>query len=280
MIMLLMPKLSAILLLSASLTAATDAEVVAFLKKGIGGNPNITNLKIEVNSKKAVSEMKGWQAYFMNIDADVKQGNESRHITQNGAYFVNGDIIAPELINVKTGARLNDTIAPDFNPAFYSKNNLISGTATSKYKVAIFSDPLCPFCRRYVPEAVDYMKKYPSTFGVYYYHYPLTGLHPAAETLTKAAIAAEQSGADNAVLELYKVEVNASEKDEQKILDAFNHAFKTKISLADIRRPSVVKQFDFDQKAAQSMMVAGTPTVFFNGQKDASKIQYKSVKVK
>lgn len=278
--MLLMPKLSAILLFSASLMAATDADVVAFLKKGIGNNPNISNLHIDINSKKALPEMKGWQAYFVNIDADVKQGAESRHIAQSGIYFVNGDIIAPELVNIKTGTRLNDTIAPDFNAAFYTKNNLISGDVNSKYKVAIFSDPLCPFCRRYVPETVEYMSKYPSIFGVYYYHFPLVGLHPAAETLTKAAIAAEQNGFEDAVLGLYKVEVNANEKDDQKILDAFNRTLKTKITLADIRNPSVVKQFEFDQQTAQSMMVSGTPTVFFNGQKDPTKMQYKTVKVK
>ena len=79
---------------------------------------------------------------------------------------------------------------------------------------------------------------------------------------------------------LYKVDVNANEKDEKKILGAFNKTFGTKIDSDDIRRPSVVKQFDFDQKVAQSMMVNGTPTVFFNGQKDSSKNKYKDVKLK
>lgn len=276
----LMPKLSSILLLSASLMAATDAEVISFLKKGIGNNPNISNLQIGVNAKKNLPAMSGWQAYFVTIEADVKQGNDTRHINQNGTYFVSGSIIAPELVNLKTGERYNDTVAPDFNPAFYAKANLVSGEATATHKVAIFSDPLCPFCRRYVPEAIAYMAKYPKTFAVYYYHFPLAGLHPAAVTLTKAAIAAEQNGINDAVLKLYKVEVNANEKEEQKILNAFNKTFGTKIDSDDIRRASVVKQFEFDQKVAQSVMVAGTPTVFFNGQKDGSKTKYKDVKVK
>jgi len=276
----LMLKLSSTLLLSASLMAATDAEVIAFLKKGIGGNPNITNLQIDVNGKKNIPSMSGWQAYFMSIEADVKQGADTRHINQNGTYFVNGNVIAPELINLKTGERYNDTVSPDFSNVFYAKNNRISGEANAPQKVAIFSDPLCPFCRRYVPEAIAYMAKYPKTFAVYYYHFPLAGLHPAAVTLTKAAIAAEQNGVENAVLGLYKVDINASEKNEQKILSAFNKTFGTKIDSDDIRRPSVIKQFEFDQSVAQSMMVAGTPTVFFNGQKDPSKIKYKDVKVK
>lgn len=276
----LMLKLSSTLLLSASLMAATDAEVIAFLKKGIGGNPNITNLQIDVSGKKNIPSMSGWQAYFMSIEADVKQGSDTRHINQNGTYFVNGNVIAPELINLKTGERYNDTLAPDFSNAFYTKSNRISGEANAPQKVAIFSDPLCPFCRRYVPEAITYMAKYPKTFAVYYYHYPLAGLHPAAITLTKAAIAAEQNGIENVVLSLYKVDVNASEKNEQKILSAFNKTFGTKIGSDDLRRPSVMKQFEFDQNVAQSMMVAGTPTVFFNGQKDPSKTKYKDVKVK
>lgn len=276
----LMPKLSATLLLSVSLFAATDAEVVAFLKKGIGNNPNISNLQIDVNGKKNVPNMSGWQAYFVNIEADVKQGKDTRHINQNGTYFVSGNVIAPELINLKSGERYNDTIAPDFSNTFYTKANLISGDANAENKIAIFSDPLCPFCRRYVPEALAYMAKYPKSFAVYYYHFPLAGLHPASVTLTKAAIAEEQNGTDNAVLGLYKLDINANETNDQKILDVFNKAFGTKVTVADIRRSSVVKQFESDQNAARSMMVAGTPTVFFNGQKDSSKNKYKEIKVK
>jgi hypothetical protein len=41
-----------------------------------------------------------------------------------------------------------------------------------------------------------------------------------------------------------------------------------------------MKQFEFDQNVVQASMVAGTPTVFFNGIKDATKAKYKEVKVK
>lgn len=276
--MLLMQKLSATLLLCANVFAASDADILAFLKKGIAGNANVSNVQLTINGKKTVPGMRGWQAYFVAIEADVKQGNENRHINQNGTYFISGDILATELVNVKTGQRYNDTMAPDFPTQFYTKNNLISGNANAKYKVAIFSDPLCPFCRRYVPEALSYMTKYPRTFAVYYFHYPLPTLHPAAVTLTKAAIAAEQSGMNSVTMRLYTVDVNANEKDEGKILDAFNQTFNSRLTLADIRRPSVLKQYESDQKAAQNAMVAGTPTVFFNGKKDQSKNKYKEVK--
>ncbi len=277
--MLLMPKLSATLLLCASVYGATDADVVSFLKKGIGNNPNISNLQVDINGKQNVLGMKGWQAYFVSIEADVKQGAENRHLNQNGTYFVNADVIAPELVNLKTGERYNDTIAPDFSASYYTKANLISGDANAKNKVVIFSDPLCPFCRRYVPEAISYMAKYPKTFALYYYHFPLAQLHPASVALSKAAIVAEQNGMDNVTLKMYQVDIDPNEKNEQKIIDAFNKTFKTKLIVADLRRSTVVKQFDFDQKVVHGMMVNGTPTVFFNGEKDTKKMKYKDVKV-
>ena len=46
-------------------------------------------------------------------------------------------------------------------------------------------------------------------------------------------------------------DINASERDEQKILNAFNKTFGTKIDKDDIRRSSVLKQFEFDQKTEQ-----------------------------
>ncbi|MFA6145098.1 MAG: DsbA family protein [Sulfurimonas sp.] len=274
-----MPKLSATLLLCASVYAATDADVVSFLKKGIGNNPNISNLQVDINGKQNVLGMKGWQAYFVSIEADVKQGAENRHLNQNGTYFVNGDVIAPELVNLKTGERYNDTIAPDFSASYYTKANLISGDMNAKNKVVIFSDPLCPFCRKFVPEAISYMTKYPKTFAVYYYHFPLAQLHPASVALSKAAIVAEQNGMDNVTLKMYQVDIDPNEKNEQKIIDAFNKTFKTKLIVADLRRSSVLKQFDFDQKVVRGMMVNGTPTVFFNGEKDTKKMKYKDVKV-
>lgn len=276
----LMPKLSATLLLSASLFAASDAEVTAFLKNGIANNPNISDLQLEISGKKSLPGTGGWQAYFVSIDANVKQGNDKRQVSQNTTYFINGDLIASELINMKTGERYNDTVAPEFKDSYYTKANRISGEANATNKIAIFSDPLCPFCRRYVPEAVAYMAKYPKTFAVYYYHLPLASLHPAAVALTKAAIVAEQNGIADAAMKMYNVEINANETDEQKILDAFNKTVGTKITLAELRRPSVTKQFELDQKVARTLGVNGTPTIYFNGQKDSTKNKYKEVKVK
>ena len=276
----LMSKLSAIALISSAVFAATNAEVETFLKKQIGANPSIKSLDITVIDRKPVEAPKGWDALIVNIDAKVKQGKNERKINQKMIYFTNGDFIADNLTNIKTGEMLRNSIAPEFKPEFYTKANLIYGDANAKHKVAIFSDPLCPFCRSFVPKALEYLKKYPKEFAVYYYHFPLEALHPASVTLTKAAIAASLKGRKNVELDMYKININAREKDDKKILEVFNKAMDTNITEADINSPIVQAHVKHDMEVISSLMVAGTPTFYFDGKKDASKKKFRQVKVK
>lgn len=260
--------------------SATSAEVEKFLEKSLGKNPNITSLKIKVLEKKALSNPKGWDAFILNLNATVKQGKNERPISQNIVYFANGDIITAELIDMKTGNHLKNMIAPAFRAEYYDDAHLIAGNATAKHKVVIFSDPQCPFCTKFVPESVNYMKKYPETFAVYYYHLPLVSMHPAALQITKAAIAAELKGEKGITLKMYNTKIGTREKDEQKIVDAFNKAAGTKITVKDIHSKEVEEHSKHDLDVALNMMVNGTPTMFFDGRKDASKKKFREVKVK
>ncbi len=277
----LMSKLSVTILLGASLMAATPAEVENFLQKSISANPNISDLKIKVVEKRKLDEPKGWEAFIVSLDAKLKQGDDTRQISQRVVYFASGNIITRELSNIKTGEHLKDKIATSFDDAFYTKSNLISGDKNSKHKVAIFSDPLCPFCRTYVPEAIEYMKKYPKIFAIYYYHLPLEQLHPAAPAITRAAVAAELKGQKDVLMKMYKIPMSITrEKDEAKILKVFNETVGTSLKLSDINSPMVKAHTDSDTRIANTLMVNGTPMVYFDGEKDSSKAKYKQVEVK
>ena len=277
----LMSKLSAMTLISASLFAATNSEVETFLQNSLSRNPAVTSLHVKVIEKMPLEGMAGWDGFIVALDAKVKQGNGEQQISQRVIYFANDKVITGDLTDLKTGKNLRDTMAPKFKPEYYAKANLVSGNTDAKHKVAIFSDPLCPFCRSYVPGALEYMEKYPDTFAVYYYHFPLTRLHPASPTLVRAAIAAELQGRKNVVLSLYKVGTDITrETDEQKILDAFNKVANTNLKVADLHTPMVDAQVNSDTEIIESLMVSGTPTVYFDGEKDLGKQRYKEVKVK
>jgi hypothetical protein len=275
-----MLKLSTIALLLGSLLNANveDIKVVDFLQKSFSKNPNIVKMDISIADKSKVEAMAGWDAYIVKIIATVKTSEGEKDIVQKMVYFSNGEYITQDLVNLNTNESLKESVTPTFKDSFYSKANLIYGDVNAKHKVAIFSDPLCPYCGTFVPEAIEYMKKEPKKFAIYYYHFPLVSLHPASVVLTKAAIAAELKGHKNSVLELYKVKVNPRETNVDVILKAFNQTLKTKITPADVASAEVTKHFDFGINAADEMMVQGTPSVFFDGKVDKTKTMYKKVK--
>jgi len=267
------------ILLSSLLNAASTKEKVAdFLEESFNNNPNIVSLKVNIADVIEVKSMKGWSAYIVKVDAMVKAKPKNRNIKQKMIYFSNGKVITPELTDMSSGNSLKESVSPSFKPEFYTKSNLIFGNVDAQHKVAIFSDPLCPYCRTFVPEAIEYMKKYPNKFAIYYYHFPLPSIHPAAVELTQAAAAAELKGVKNVVLKLYKVKVNAREKNVQKIVTAFNKELGTKLTPADLKSSAVKKHLAHDAFVADEVMVGGTPTIFFDGKIDRTKKKYKTVK--
>jgi len=282
--MLLMLKSLVIALLLSSVLEAgvTNKDVEGFLKRSYAGNKNIKSITIKVVNKSDVKGMKGWSAFIVDVFAVLNKDN--RKVKQKMIWFSNGVMITPDLINIKTGESVKDLVAPPFKNEYYKKSNLIYGDLNAKHKVAIFSDPLCPFCKSFVPGAIEYMKKRPKLFAIYYYHFPLPSLHPAAVELVKAAQVAQLQGKKDVVLKLYSVKLdnprerNPRERNVSKILSAFNKTFGTNIKESDINTPQIQKHFMEDLNIAESVMVQGTPTMFFDGKIDKQKKKYLKVK--
>jgi len=274
-----MLKLSAsTILLSSTLLASSATKVENFLENNFRQNPNVQGVVVKVVSQKPLKELKGWSSLILSVDATVKIQGTPRHIKQKMVWFSNGKYLTKDLIDLDTGATLADGVAPEFKAEYYSKANLIYGNANAKHKVAIFSDPLCPFCKRFVPGAIEEMKKSPEMFAIYYYHLPLESLHPAAKTLVEAAVALELQGQKNVILDLYKVKISSRERDQKKILKAFNKTFGSNITVSDIQKPAVQEHVKRDAQIAEDLMVQGTPTVFFDGKIDKTKQKYKEAK--
>jgi protein-disulfide isomerase len=154
----------------------------------------------------------------------------------------------------------------------------VFGNENAKHKIVIFSDPLCPYCQRSIPPLLDYVKKYPKTFAVYYYHLPLERIHPAAVTLTKAMTVATNKGNPDAIARGYSAKVGAKEGSNKVILEAFNRATGMKLELKDVLNADVSKHLEHDREVATELMVNSTPTIFFDGKKDVSREAYKHVK--
>ncbi|WP_229860039.1 DsbA family protein [Candidatus Sulfurimonas baltica] len=273
-----MLKLLAItVLLSSILEAGSASEKVEdFLKNNFSNNPSLESVNVRVINEVIVKQREEWTAYFVELDAVVKK--DKRKVTQKMVWFSDGNVITKELYDIESSSNVGDLVSLPFKDEYYSKENLIYGDSNAKHKVVIFSDPLCPFCRSYVPEAINYMKKYPKKFAIYYYHFPLPSLHPAAVELVKAAVALELKGEKNVLLSLYKVEVDPREKSVDVILEKFNKTMNSNINKSDLLSKKVSQHIEHDLKVADLVMVRGTPTIFFDGDMDRTKNKYKEAK--
>ena len=266
--------LSITLLLNSFVYASAVSEKVEdFLDDKFMENPRLKSVDVQVSDVVPLTQLKGWNAYIVDVEAYLK-AQPKRKIKQRMIWFSDGRIITKELTDMESGESLTDLVKPPFKEEFYTKENLIFGNADAKHKVAIFSDPLCPFCKGFVPGALSYMKKHPKKFAVYYYHFPLERLHPASVHLVKAAAAAELQGHKNVVEKLYEVHVNPNERDVKKIVTAFNKAEGTNLTPKDLDTPAVIKQVNRDLDIANAVMVGGTPTIYLDGKVDNTKKKY------
>jgi len=278
MMSLMLKLLSTTLLLSSFLYASSVSDKVEdFLDDKFMGNSRLKSVDVKVTDVVPLKKLKGWDAYIIDIKAYLKNRPKNL-IKQRMIWFSNGNVITKELIDMESGESLTELVKPHFQDKYYIKENLILGNANAKHKIAIFSDPLCPFCKGFVPDALKYMKKYPNKFAVYYYHFPLERLHPASVTLVKAAAAAELKGYKNVVEKLYTVHINPRERNVKKILAAFNKAEGTKLTPNDLQALAVKKQLKSDLETANALMVAGTPTVYFDGKVDKTRKKYLKAK--
>ena len=267
--------LSLSVLLSVSLFASDDV-VIEFEKNRVSSNPNIKVNDIKINTKKELP-LAGWNGYILDVEANI----QGKDIKVKDILFSDGKFIALELLDAKTGKSLKDLMTPNLTTDYYNKSKLIAGNHDAKDKIVIFSDPLCPFCMDYVPEVIKHVNKNSDSIALYYYHFPLLGLHPAAAPLSKLMEVARHKGIKDAELKAYKIdwETHFSSKstDEKKILEAFNKEFKTDIKLEEITSKEINEALQKDILMGEDVMVQGTPTIFINGVKDATREKYETL---
>jgi len=260
----------------ASPLQANDTKLIDFVKYNLSRNPNITLKNIEIEKRFAIPELKAWEAVQLKVNLEAN----GKEMTNYEVVFKQGDVIALDLINLDKRSSMKRTLQPDLTPDVFAKDHIAFGDKSGKaeHKIVVFSDPLCPFCMSYVPELFELAKQYPNKISLYYYHLPLTSIHPAAPTLIKAAMALEAKGQKGVLEKLYEGDFEERERDEAKILKAFNAYFKSNLTLKEINTPKILTHLKHDREIAGSFMVGGTPTVFVGTKRDADRTKIEALK--
>lgn len=265
------------ILCSTFLFANADDNVIDFEINRLEKNPDIEVLNVEIATKKELP-VKGWNGYILDVEAKVKS---NKVINAKDVLFSDGEYIALDLLDAKTGKSLKDIVTPNLTANYYDESKLIAGNHKAKDKLVVFSDPLCPFCMDYIPDVIKYVNKNSNKIALYYYHYPLLKLHPAAGPLSKIMEVAKHQNIKNLELRVYEMDwdkyFKSNERDEAKILKAFNTEFKTNITVKDISIYKVKSALNSDIKMGKDVMVSGTPSIFVNGVKDNTRLKFETL---
>ncbi len=270
------------LLSSAILSAATiDSKIENFFKSVINGRNGLYKIKtIQVKDHKDLKQIPGWKVYFVDIDLDMLKGPNKGDMMVHEKVFTNGEYIAKDFLGIDNHDSLKREIAVDITDnSIYNKEHLIYGTGNEKHKIVAISDPLCPFCQDFMPNFLKAVKEHPGKVAVYYYHLPLGRLHLASPTMSRLMLVARAKGVKDVELKTYqnKDYFVTDEKDESKIIRAFNQVMGTNITKEEIHKPKIEAEIKEDKKYIDALMISGTPTIYVDGKKDASRTKYKSI---
>ncbi len=270
----LMLKLST-LTLAATLFLSAEFNLQEYVKKDLIKNPNIKVNGVKLLEKKDIQGLPNWKAYLFVMDLKVK-GKDSKFPE---TIFVNEKegVTSMALYNMKEHKVVGKDLRPSIGDDYYKDSHLIAGKKDAPHKLVVFSDPQCPFCIQNVPGIFKDVKANPDKFALYYYHMPLTRIHPVSDTLTKVMEVLQKQGKIDDAMKMYSLNISPSEKNATKILDAVKKQFKIEVSEAEINKPEIAKQIKEDVDMATNVMLKGTPTVYLDGKFTPEVTKYKKL---
>ena len=271
--------LSTTLIATLSLSAASsEAEVETFIKKHLVKAPRVKVKDVLFIDKQSPKELNGWDVYFVNIHAEIKQSpTVTDKVDVPETIFIKDGLAANTLIDIKTGKDYHKELKPKLKPEIYDDKHLFAGNKDAKHKIVIFSDPQCPFCQEKVPEIYEAVKQNPETFAMYYYHLPLLKIHPVSDIIVRAMLVEQEKKNFDKVIEMYDFEVDPRETNLTKVLDMLNHEFDLNLTEKDIDSEEIAKELQHDKEMATKSMVTGTPTVYIDGEWDKTRNRYKEL---
>ncbi|MGE4296203.1 MAG: DsbA family protein, partial [Campylobacterales bacterium] len=238
----------------------SDDQLKTLAAQSVAGNPNVKLKSAEVVKRFPLKEAAGWEAVQMEFALDVNQNGNMRSLSTTEVWFAGKNAVAPEIIRISSGSSLKYGIKGEVKPEHYAAERIIAGdrSGKAKYKIIVFSDPLCPACRKALPGLIDLAFKNPKEVSLYYYHKPVSAVSPV---IMKAAIAQKLSGDTLAARALYEKEIKVQSPDEMAVLESYNKVMGTKFTMKDINTPAVLAHFNQDAKAAGELLILGTPSI-------------------
>lgn len=256
-------------------------KVIKYQKTALSKNPNIKLNSISVSKTQSLSVNKDWgedwNAYTLNINLKYR----GKNIDITDILFSNGELVSPDLFDIDTGESIKSVFEPKVVDKYYDDSHLLVGNSKATHKLLVFSDMLCPACQSFIPSLIKFAKKNKNDLALYYYNFPLISIHPNAATISKMSLVAKQRGMNYAMVKekLYKAKISSKitkDKVFKRVNSILSLSGKKAITKKDFTS-DIIAMYKKDLKLGNELGVSGTPTLYTNGEKDASRSKYKNI---
>ncbi len=254
----------------------SDSSIKSYMKQYVEKKMNAEVMHIDIISSYPISDAKGWSVYFLSMKVKVKLGESVQEAIVPQTVFVKGDRITLKLMKKSKGKVINyaKILKPKVPQDAYDDAHFLLGSKDAPHKIIFFSDPFCPFCKKIIIDIVNLVEKNPKLYGLYFYHLPLTNIHPAAEVVSRAMLIFQKKGDINNMLKLYRVFVEPTETDINKIFHAIKLKTGVQLTKAQIEAPEITEALRVDMAMKRRLQVTGTPTIFIDGKWDRTRKEY------
>lgn len=269
---LLMSTVAATVALSAN-SQPENKDLLKYVQKAVVKNPEVKVKGVTVIESKTDEKLPGWTILLTTMDLEYQK----KEIHAPEMMFVKDGLITGHLVDLATGNDYRDDIKPTVPQSYYNDAHLLFGNKDAEHKILIFSDPQCPFCQETVPAIFKASRENPTKIAVYYYHLPLLRIHPVSGILTRVMHVAQEEGKADVVEKIYALKINAQETDMAKVLSAVKTQTGFSVTAAQLDSKEVKDAMVADEEAAGKMMVAGTPTIYIDGEWDKTRDGYKKL---
>ncbi|MEJ2526871.1 MAG: DsbA family protein [Sulfurovaceae bacterium] len=209
-------------------------QLLRYMNDAVIKNPDAKAVDVEIYESREPKELKGWSALFTKMKIDFK----GEKVDVPELIFIKDGLVTSTLVNLNTRKNYSSELKPTVQASMYDA------------------------------------KEHPEVFALYYYHMPLTRIHPGVETLTRIMILAQQDKKLDVVEKIYAMQLHVNPKDPKAIIDAVAKETGYNVSLDQINSKKVNDALQKDKDAALYMMVGGTPTVYLDGKWDKIRETY------
>lgn len=259
-------------------TNETAEAIKTMINERIARSPRVVDSDVKIVAIQPVRQQPGWNAYTIVADLVLDEEGHRKNFKERMVYFSNGSAFSTNLMSLQERSSYTELMSAPFAEAHYTDEFLIAGTPTAPYKLALFSDPLCPFCVRFFPDVLEQVEKYPGKYALYYYPLALSSIHPASDTVVLAAEAAKAAGVADVDKRLYVgLDINPRWTSETKILARFNELMGSELTVEQIHSADIEAKIARAKEIAEEVRVSGTPSLYVNGKRDRKREAYKQV---